>query len=46
MSSLNYRVGISVPNLVQLKLGDGGMVRLFNGAGTVQLLADVDGYFR
>ncbi len=52
-SSLNYRVGVNVPNLVQVKLGDdsvsvanAGKVSLYNGAGSVQLIADVGGYFR
>jgi Tol biopolymer transport system component len=45
-SSLNYRVGVNVPNAVQVKLGTDGMVGVFNGAGTVQLIADVNGYFR
>jgi hypothetical protein len=47
VSSLNYRVGVNVPNAVQVKLGELGRVGLFNGgAGTVQLIADVNGYFR
>jgi hypothetical protein len=46
VSSLNYRPGVNVPNLVQLKLGDEGKVSLYNGAGAVHLIADVDGYFR
>jgi hypothetical protein len=45
-SSLNYRVGVNVPNAVQVKLGEAGKVGVFNGAGTVQLIADVNGYFR
>ena len=52
-SSLNYRVGVNVPNLVQVKLGDDtnafadvGKVGFYNGFGTVQLIADVTGYFR
>jgi Tol biopolymer transport system component len=45
-SSLNYRVGVNVPNAVQVKLGNEGRVSVFNGAGTVHLIADVNGYFR
>ena len=45
-SSLNYRVGVNVPNAVQVKLGELGRVGVFNGAGTVHLIADVNGYFR
>jgi hypothetical protein len=45
-SNLNYRPGINVPNLVQVGLGDQGRVGLFNGAGTVHLIADTTGYFR
>ncbi len=44
-SNLNYAPGRTVPNLVLVRLGDLGKVRLYNGsAGSVQLLADVQGY--
>ncbi|WP_270886577.1 hypothetical protein [Pedococcus sp. 5OH_020] len=45
-SSLNFVRGKTVPNLVIVPVGANGDVDLFNGSsGTVQLLADVTGYF-
>ncbi len=44
-SSLNVSAGGAIANLVVAKLGDNGHVRLFNGAGSLNLIADVTGYF-
>ncbi|MFE5627230.1 PKD domain-containing protein [Streptomyces virginiae] len=45
-SNLNYTAGQSVPNLVIVPVGTDGYVELFNGGwGTVDLIADVTGYF-
>ena len=44
-SSLNVSAGGAIANLVVAKLGDNGGVRLFNGAGSLNLIADVTGYF-
>jgi hypothetical protein len=47
-SSLNTQPGQTRPNLVAAKVGDGGKVSLFSygdGNGTVDLVADVVGYF-
>src|ERR1035437_9204600 len=45
-SNLNFVAGQSVPNLVIAPVGAGGKVDLYNGSsGTVQLLADVSGWF-
>jgi alpha-tubulin suppressor-like RCC1 family protein len=44
-SNLNYVPGTVIPNLVIAKVGVGGQVSLFNFSGTVDLLADVAGYF-
>ncbi|MGI8761621.1 MAG: carboxypeptidase regulatory-like domain-containing protein [Jatrophihabitantaceae bacterium] len=45
-SNLNFVQGQTVPNLVVAPVGAGGVVDLYNGsAGTVQLVADVSGYF-
>jgi hypothetical protein len=45
-SNLNYVAGQVVPNLVVAPVGAGGKVDLYNGSGgTVQLIADVSGYF-
>ena len=43
-STLNFTFGQTVPNLVMVKLGQGGQVSLYNSAGSSQLLADVVGY--
>jgi len=44
-SNLNYVPGDIVPNLVQVGIGSNGSVSLFNNAGSVQLVADLTGYF-
>jgi hypothetical protein len=45
-SSLNFVAGETVPNLVIAPVGTDGKVAFFNGSGgTVQLIADVSGYF-
>lgn len=45
VSNLNLQPGPPVPNLVVVKLGQDGKVRLRNSAGTVHLLADVAGWY-
>jgi len=44
-SDLNLRVGQTVPNLVVVELGSSGKVDLFNAAGSVNLVADVLGWY-
>ncbi len=45
-SNLNFVRNQTVPNLVIVPLGSNGKVRLFNNSsGSVQLVADVSGYF-
>jgi hypothetical protein len=44
-SSLNVRAGRTTANLVLAKLGPDGAVRLYNESGSVDVLADVTGYF-
>lgn len=45
-SALNFVAGQSVPNLVVAPVGPNGKVVLYNGsAGTIDLLADVAGYY-
>lgn len=44
-SNLNFRPGQVVPNLVVVKVGNGGMVTLFNSAGQSHVIVDVVGYF-
>ena len=45
VSNLNPRAGQTVPNLVTLMVSPGGTVRLRNDAGSVDLLADIAGYY-
>jgi uncharacterized delta-60 repeat protein len=46
-SNLNFAPGQTIPNLVMVMVGVGGKVTLKNNStGTVQLLADVAGYYR
>ncbi len=44
-SSLNFVRGQTVPNLVIAKVGAGGVVSMYNHAGSTHLIADVVGYF-
>ena len=46
VSNLNVVAGSTVANLVHVKVGRDGSVRLRNESGRVQLLADLSGYFR
>jgi hypothetical protein len=45
VSNLNFVPGRDVPNRVEVKLGTGGQVDIFNAAGTVNVIADVNGWF-
>ena len=44
-SNLNFSTGQTVPNLVVVKLGADGAVKLYNFAGNVHVIADVVGWF-
>lgn len=44
-SNLNFNPGTTTPNLVTVTLGPGGGVVIYNAAGIVDVLADVEGYF-
>lgn len=44
-SNLNFTAGAVTPNLVTVVLGESGAVNIFNAVGTVNVVADVEGYF-
>lgn len=44
-SNLNFVAGDVVPNLVTVKVGSSGKVSFFNNSGSVDLVADVAGWF-
>jgi hypothetical protein len=45
-SNLNWTPGLTIPNLVTVKVGDTGKVSLYqSGPGTAQVIADVAGYY-
>jgi hypothetical protein len=44
-SNLNFAPATVEANLVTVALGTGGAVNIFNALGTVNVLADVEGYF-
>jgi len=44
-SNLNFSAGQTVPNRVMVKVGAGGLVSFFNAAGSVQVIADIGGWF-
>jgi hypothetical protein len=43
-SNLNWSAGITVPNLVEVPVGPDGGVTVFNAAGSVDVIADIEGY--
>ena len=45
-ANLNWAPGQTVPNLVQTGVGTNGMVSIFNYAGSVDVVVDLQGYFR
>jgi hypothetical protein len=44
-SNLNFSAGVSVPNLVMAKVGADGSVSMFNHLGSVDVVADVQGWY-
>ncbi|HUN36816.1 MAG TPA: Ig-like domain-containing protein [Trebonia sp.] len=44
-SNLNFTKGETIPNLVIVQVGADGKVDLYNNAGTVNLVADLQGYY-
>ncbi len=44
-SNLNFSAGVSVPNLVTARVGVDGSVSMYNLAGTVAVVADVQGWY-
>jgi hypothetical protein len=44
-SNLNYAAGQTVPNMVVVKVGEGGKVDLFNAAGSADVIVDVAGWY-
>jgi hypothetical protein len=44
-SNLNFAAGKVIANLVTVTLGQGGAIDIYNAYGTVNVLADVEGYF-
>ncbi len=44
-SNLNVVAGQTIPNLVTVALGAGNRVTLYNSAGTIDLIADLAGYY-
>jgi O-glycosyl hydrolase len=45
-SNLNWAPGVTIPNLVTVKVGGNGQVTLFqSGPGTAQVVVDVAGYY-
>lgn len=44
-SNLNFRAGVTTPNMVIVRLGLEGHISIFNAAGTAHVLVDVMGWF-
>lgn len=45
-SNINFVPGVSVPNLVIARVGTDGKVSMYNNLGSVNVAADVQGYFK
>lgn len=45
-SNLNYVPGVSVPNLVIARVGLDGKISMYNNLGSVNVAADIQGYFQ
>jgi hypothetical protein len=45
VSNVNFIPGQTVPNRVEVKLGTNGQVDIFNFGGTVDVIADVNGWY-
>jgi hypothetical protein len=45
-SNLNYVAGQTIPNLVIVPVGPGNTVTFYNAAGTVNVIADLVGYYK
>jgi YVTN family beta-propeller protein len=44
-SNLNFTTGETIPNLVIVPVGAGGKVNFYNNSGSVNLIADLAGYY-
>jgi hypothetical protein len=44
-SNLNFSPGETVPNLVVVRVGSGGMVNVYNAAGSTDVIFDVAGWY-
>jgi hypothetical protein len=44
-SNLNWVAGQTIPNMVEVQLGPGNTVTFYNAAGTVDVMADLMGYY-
>ncbi|TMK89018.1 MAG: hypothetical protein E6G57_03710 [Actinobacteria bacterium] len=44
-SNLNFGPGQTVPNLVVVRVGSGGMVNIYNAAGSTDVIVDVAGWY-
>jgi FG-GAP-like repeat/FG-GAP repeat len=44
VSNLNFHAGEAIPNLVEVALGSGGQVSIYNAAGSVDVIADVESW--
>ena len=44
-SDLNWSAGTTIPNLVVAEVGSNGQVSIYNNAGSVDVIADVEGWY-
>lgn len=44
-SNLNWAAGVTIPNLVTVKIGAAGKVSVYNAFGNTHVIADVAGYY-
>lgn len=44
-SNLNWAAGVTIPNLVTVKIGAAGKVTIYNSVGSTNVIVDVSGYY-
>ncbi len=44
-SDLNWTAGTTIPNLVVAEVGANGQISIYNNAGSVEVIADIEGYY-
>jgi hypothetical protein len=44
-SDLNWAAGTTIPNLVVAEVGTNDQISIYNNAGSVDVIVDIEGYY-